>query len=151
MSPIQNRFIFLRGDIAHHPGEYRLTEQLPLPTEIRPLSPNNSAISVSACPSYIFEIISSANLRLLDAKVTPLYELNVATNEDLGDAEVALDKMLLFDGSPKAMVIIAHDASIPDGLPFFPQSITEWDVEGHKAKGTWGFLKDFAGAIDGRK
>lgn len=73
-------------------------------------------------------MISLANIRRSDAKVTPFYELNAAINEDLGDAEVALEKMLPFDGSAKVMVVIAHDASLPDGLSFFPKSITEWDV-----------------------
>ncbi|KAJ5214005.1 metallo-beta-lactamase superfamily protein [Penicillium cf. viridicatum] len=143
------RFIFLRGDIFHHPGEYRPTEHLQLLIKIKPSPLNKSTIPISACPGSIFEAISPTNLRALDTKVTPFYELNAAMNEDLGDVEVALEKMLPFDGSAKVMVVIAHDATLLDVLPFFPKSITEWDVEGYKAKRTWRFLKDLAGAIDG--
>lgn len=144
----ENHFILLGGDIAHHPGEYRPTEHLPLPIEISPSPLKEDTISISTCPSSIFEAISPANSRGLDAKVTPFYELNAPMNEDLGDAEVALQKMLPFDGSERVMVIIGHDASLLDILPFFPKSITEWDVQGYKAKGTWRFLKDFVGAIN---
>lgn len=70
-------------------------------------------------------------------------------NEDLEDAEVALEKMLPFDGSAKVMVVFAYDATLLDIFPFFPKRITEWNVEGYKAKRTWRFLKDLAGAIDG--
>ncbi|KAJ5355048.1 metallo-beta-lactamase superfamily protein [Penicillium cataractarum] len=144
----ENHFILLGGDIAHHPGEYRPTEHLPLPIEISPSPLKEDTISISTCPGSIFEAISPANSRGSDAKVTPFYELNAGMNEDLGDAEVALEKMLPFDGSAKVMVIIAHDASLLDVLPFFPNSITEWDIQGYKAKGAWSFLKDFVGAID---
>ncbi|CEJ62859.1 Putative Metallo-beta-lactamase superfamily protein [Penicillium brasilianum] len=145
----ESRFLFLGGDIAHHPGEYRPTEHLPLPIEIRPSPLHKNTISTSACPSSVFEAISSAKSRGLDTKVTPFYELNAAMNEDLGDAEVALEKMLPFDGSSKVMVIISHDSSLLDVLPFFPKRITKWDMEGYKTKGTWRFLSDFAGAIEG--
>jgi hypothetical protein len=84
----------------------------------------------------------------LDARVTPFYQLNAAMNEDLGDAQIALEKLLQFDGSSKVMVVIAHDASLLEVLPFFPRSITEWDARGYKAEGTWRFLKDFAGATE---
>lgn len=70
-------------------------------------------------------------------------------NEDLKDAEIALEKLLRFDGSSKVMVIISHDASLLDVLPFFPRSINEWDVKGYKAEGTWRFLRDFARAAGG--
>ncbi|KAL3471506.1 hypothetical protein BJX99DRAFT_237251 [Aspergillus californicus] len=145
----KDRFIFLGGDIAHHPGEYRPTKHLPLPTEVRP-SPLDKDISpTSVCPGSVFEAISPAKSRGTDPRVTPFYHLNAAMNENLEDAEVALEKMLRFDGSASVMVVIAHDASLLDVLPFFPKNITEWDVKEHKAEGTWRFLKDFAGAIDG--
>ncbi|GLA63284.1 hypothetical protein AtubIFM55763_009763 [Aspergillus tubingensis] len=145
----KDRFIFLGGDIAHHPGEYRPTKHLPLPTEIRPSPLGEDISSPSVCPGSIFEAVSSANIRGLDAKVTPFYQLNAAMNEDLKDAEIALEKLLRFDGSSKVMVIISHDASLLDVLPFFPRSINEWDVKGYKAEGTWRFLRDFARAAGG--
>lgn len=70
-------------------------------------------------------------------------------NENLEDAEIALEKLLQFDGSASVMVVTAHDSSLLDVLPFFPRKITEWDAKGYKVEGTWRFLKDFAGAIDG--
>ncbi|RAK87820.1 metallo-beta-lactamase superfamily protein [Aspergillus costaricaensis CBS 115574] len=145
----KDRFIFLGGDIAHHPGEYRPTKHLPLPIKIRPSPLERKISSNSACPGSVFEAISSANLRGSDVRVTPFYNLNAAMNENLEDAEIALEKLLQFDGSASVMVVTAHDASLLEVLPFFPRKITDWDVKGYKAEGTWRFLKDFAGAIDG--
>lgn len=54
--------------------------------------------SISVCSSSIFEVSFPANLRHLGIKVTAFYEPKAAMNESLGDAEVALEKMLLFDG-----------------------------------------------------
>ncbi|KAJ1709910.1 hypothetical protein NYO67_7942 [Aspergillus flavus] len=145
----ENHFILLGGDVAHHPGEYRPTEHLPLPIEIRPSPLDKVTCSASACPSYIFENISptTAKAKGKKTKVTPFYELNAALNEDLESAEASLDKMTVFDGSANVLIIIAHDASLLDILPFFPKKITDWNVEGYKEAGAWRFLKDFSGAI----
>ncbi|KAE8401215.1 hypothetical protein BDV37DRAFT_296346 [Aspergillus pseudonomiae] len=143
----ENYFILLGGDVAHHPGEYRPTAHLPLPIEIRPSPLDKAICSASACPSYIFENISPAKAKGKEARVTPFYELNAAINEDLENAEASLDKMAVFDGSANILIIIAHDASLLDVLPFFPKKITDWDVEGYKEAGAWRFLKDFSGAI----
>ncbi|GMG35316.1 unnamed protein product [Aspergillus oryzae] len=145
----ENHFILLGGDVAHHPGEYRPTEHLPLPIEIRPSPLDKVTCSASACPSYIFENISptTAKAKGKKTKVTPFYELNAALNEDLESAEASLDKMTVFDGSANVLIIIAHDASLLDILPFFPKKITDWNVEGYKEAGAWRFLKDFSRAI----
>ncbi|GKZ26281.1 hypothetical protein AbraIFM66951_003612 [Aspergillus brasiliensis] len=146
----EHSFIFLGGDIAHHPGEFRPTKHLPLPSEISlwPVGPQ-STHAASVCPAAVFEAISPAKDRGLDAKVTPFYELNAAMNESLEDAEVSLERMMEFDASCEVWVIIAHDASLQDVLPFFPKRLTDGDVEGYKENSTWRFLRDIPVAIDG--
>ncbi|GKZ89072.1 hypothetical protein AnigIFM59636_010787 [Aspergillus niger] len=146
----ENRFVFLGGDIAHHPGEFRPTKHLPLPSEISLWTVGQqSAEAVSVCPASVFEAISPAKGRGLDAKVTPFYELNAAMNESLGDAEAALEKMMTFDATSEVLVIIAHDASLGDILPFFPKRMTDWHMEGYKARGAWRFLRDIAVVFNG--
>ncbi|PYH47032.1 MBL fold metallo-hydrolase [Aspergillus saccharolyticus JOP 1030-1] len=143
----ENHFILLAGDVAHHPGEYRPSDHLPLPTEITPSPLDRATHTVPACPSSIFEAISPARLKSKNVKSTPFYELNAAMNEDLENAKVSLERMIPFDGSENVFVIIAHDASLLDVLPFFPESLTDWEVKGYKVAGTWQFLKDFNAAI----
>jgi hypothetical protein len=70
-----------------------------------------------------------------DAEVTPVYELDAAMNEDPENAKVSLKKMLLFDGSANVLVIITHNTSLLEVLPFFPKKITDWDMEGYQANG----------------
>lgn len=143
----ENHFILLAGDVAHHPGEFRPTDHLPLPKEITLSTVDTATHSVCACPSSIFEAISPASLKGKNTNSTPFYELNAAMNEDLENAAVSLGKMIPFDGSENVLVIIAHDASLLDVLPFFPQNITDWETKGYKVAGTWRFLKDFNAAI----
>jgi hypothetical protein len=67
----------------------------------------------------------------------------------LPDAEVTLSRMQPFDASPDVLVIIAHDASLLDVLPFYPEGkLTGWEETGVRDFGTWGFLKDFGVAVE---
>lgn len=73
--------------------------------------------------------------------------MNPAANICLPEAQVSVDKMVLFDACPDVFVIIAHDPSLLDILPFFPKTITGWDATDGKALGRWRFLKDFERAV----
>lgn len=62
-----------------------------------------------------------------------------------------MDKMELFDASPDVFLIIAHDATVLDIVPFFPNTLNGWDVADNKALSTWRFLRDFEGATKQEK
>lgn len=66
------------------------------------------------------------------------------------DAQSTLDEMKALDATAEVFVIIAHDESLRDFLPFFPQRINDWDEAGYKRVGTWRFLKDFAQGVRAR-
>lgn len=68
-------------------------------------------------------------------------------NVSLPDAIESVNKMEVFDASPDVFVVIAHDTSLVDVLPFFPETISNWDSANHKSVGTWRFLKDFGEII----
>lgn len=69
-------------------------------------------------------------------------------NASLPDALATLSKMQLFDASPNVFVIIGHDASLLDVLPFYPGELTAWEKTESKAVGMWRFLKDFGKAVE---
>lgn len=70
-------------------------------------------------------------------------------NVSLPDAEMTVSRMQLFDASPDVLVIVAHDASLLDVLPFFPKGeLTGWEKTEMKALGRWRFLKDFIVAVE---
>jgi hypothetical protein len=142
-------FIFLGGDTAHHPGEYRPTQHLPLPDKIEP-SPFDTPTSISACPGKLFETIHPAKEEYRDGsdyKTSPFYKLSPTMNASLSDAEVAVEKMQVMDGLPNVFVIIAHDTSLLDILPFLPSSLNNWPAAGYKRIGAWRFLRDFKKTI----
>ncbi|PLB46303.1 metallo-beta-lactamase superfamily protein [Aspergillus steynii IBT 23096] len=146
----EGKFIFLGGDVAHHPGAYRPTPLLPLPDEIVP-SPLDTPRSSSVCPGSVFAAVHPARAAELDCRITPFYELNPAMNASLDDTQIAVDKMKALDGAAEVFVIIAHDESLRDILPFFPKRINDWDEAGYKRVGTWRFLKDFVQGVQGRE
>jgi hypothetical protein len=144
-----NKFIFMGGDTAHHGGEFRPTRFLPLPEYITP-SPFEAPNSRGVCPGAFFEpihpssVTSSGNYR-----TTPFYELSPMMNDFLPDAQATVSKMQLFDASPDVFVVIAHDASLLDILPFYPKGeLTGWEKTGDKIVGRWRFLKDFCKAVE---
>jgi hypothetical protein len=99
----------------------------------------------------LFEECHPAKGTNKDYRTTPFYELNPAMNVSLPDAIESVNKMEAFDASPNVFVIIAHDTSLLDVLPFFPKTINNWDSANYKSIGTWRFLKDFGGAIKSYK
>ena len=141
-----DKFIFFGGDVAHHPGEYRPTVQLPLPETIHP-SPFAGCTSTSSCPGALFADIHPAKESGKDYRTTQFYALNPAMNVSLQDAIESVNKMKAFDASPDVFVVIAHDTSLLDVLPFFPETLTNWDSANYKLFGTWRFLKDFKEAV----
>jgi hypothetical protein len=142
----EDKFIFFGGDAAHHPGEYRPTSHLPLPVDIRP-SPLEAPSSASVCAGTIFENVHHAKDAGGNYRTTPFYEMSPIANVSLPDAQATVDKMQLFDASPNVFVVIAHDDSLFDILPFYPKNTTSWDATGNKTLCTWRFLKDFGKAL----
>ncbi|KAH8698401.1 hypothetical protein BGW36DRAFT_460325 [Talaromyces proteolyticus] len=143
-----SKFIFLGGDVAHHPGEYRPTELLSLPNDIEvPLPTNDNTPFLSVCPASVLETIHPGKKEGKDYRTTPFYQSNSLMNVSLPDAEASIEKMQAFDASTDVFTIIAHDTSLLDVLPFFPKTITDWDKAGYKSLGAWRFLKDFEKAI----
>jgi len=140
------------GDAAHHGGEFRPTPHLPLPEYIRP-SPFDAPTSRAVCPGVIFEPIHPSTIASSgDYKTTPFYELSPIMNVSLPEAITTVSKMQLFDASPNVFVVFAHDASLLDILPFYPNGeLTGWEKTEHKAMGTWRFLKDFRKAVESSK
>lgn len=68
-------------------------------------------------------------------------------NASLPEAELAIEKLQGFDALAEVFVIVAHDSSLLDILPFFPLKLTQWDEANYKARGRWLFLRDFLKVI----
>lgn len=133
-------FMFLGGDIAHHGGEFRPTEYLPLPKELNP-SPLPGASAASTCPGSLFEAVHPDQQH---ASTRPFFKLvEGGVHANAADAQESVDRMFEFDAQENVFIAIAHDRTMYDLYDYFPKSAVEWKAHGWKEKGRWRFLGDF--------
>ncbi|KAH8821884.1 beta-lactamase-like protein [Xylogone sp. PMI_703] len=141
----EDTFILMGGDTAHHGGEFRPTEYLPLPKSITP-SPRKKAYP-AVCPGHIFEAIHPAK-----KGTAPFYEINDGIPFDKKQAHHSCGLMQEFDALDSVFVIIAHDASLLEpevGMTWFPHgSLRDWKKRDLAKRARWGFLKDYNNAVD---
>ena len=143
----EDTFIFMGADTAHHGGEFRPTEYLPLPKTISP-SPYKR-VHPTFCPGDIFEAIHPHG-----KGTSPFYNINKGIPFDTEQAHATCGQMQEFDALDNVFVIIAHDGSLLEsevGITWFPRaSLKDWKKNDLAKKARWGFLKDFAQAIDSK-
>ena len=134
------------ADISNHPGEFRPTKYLPIPSEISP-NPLDMTSSTS-CPGHIFE--QSHREKRGDS---PFYRIGTWPDGDCCavDLEAAVDshkKLQLFDGQmDQIFVILAHDEKIGEVIDLFPKKANRWKDLGWADRVRWMFLGDFKEAV----
>jgi len=140
----EDTFIFMGADTAHHGGEFRPTEYLPLPKNISP-SPYKR-VHPSFCPGDVFEAIHPHG-----KGTSPFYNINKGIPFDTEQAHATCGQMQEFDALENVFVIIAHDGSLLEsevGMTWFPRAtLKDWKKNDLAKKARWGFLKDFIQAV----
>jgi len=135
-------FIFMGGDIAHHAGEFRPTEYLPLPDSITP-SPLEAPFTPQAtfCPGEIFQALHpSQSLR------KPFFSPSTgkhAVHLDAAEMKRSIEKLTHFDAYENVFAVVAHDQSLFDIIDIYPKIANQWMNNGWAKKGKWRFLGDF--------
>lgn len=141
----EDTFVFMGGDAAHHGGEFRPSEHLPLPDELQP-SPWPKKFP-AICPGHIFEAIHPRHTRS-----QAFYEIADSAAPDRPAGEYTLARMQVFDAADNVLVVIAHDATFvgEDGaLDWFPNgTMRGWKSKDAAKNAHWVFLKDFIPAIE---
>lgn len=148
-----NTFIFLGGDCAHHASEWRPTQHLPLPDDIKP-SPL-PALHPGTCPGSVFNSIHRfhheevASLEQdIDAMTHPFCTPTDQASYNGAEARESVDHMSEFDAHDNILVLIAHDTSMLNIVDFFPHgTANDWKQKGWREKGLWRFLSDFSDAV----
>ncbi|KAH7028442.1 metallo-beta-lactamase superfamily protein [Macrophomina phaseolina] len=135
-------FIFMGGDIAHHGGEFRPTEYIPLPREISP-NPLKHALlrPPPTCPGDIFVSIHPKKSR-----TEPFFNPTTAEGGwhlSAAEATHSIEKMIEFDAYDNIFPVIAHDNSLLDVVDFYPKTANDWLAKGWKDKSRWEFLSSF--------
>ena len=141
-------FVFMGADACHHPGILRPTEFLPLPRSISPSpfsSPSHAAdASRSVCPGSVMQ-----KLILGRSPTKPFF--HVARSPLFSDHDAAAEtvrKIQELDASREILVVLAHDLSLRDQVPMFPDRVNNWRKLGLKESTRWLFCGDFAGALE---
>ena len=146
-------FIFLGGDCGHHAGEWRPTQYLPLPDEIKP-SPL-PAVHPTTCPGSLFTRIHRfyhENVPLPqsdeDAVTHPFFTVRDEFSHNGAEARESVEHMCDFDAHDNVLTMVAHDKTMLDIVDFFPKaSANDWKSKGWREKGMWQFLGDFHKAV----
>ena len=146
-------FILLGGDCAHHGSEWRPTEYLPLPDEIRP-SPLPS-LYPGVCPGSLFTTIHRFHD---ESAASPEDDIAAWTHPfctpaeeaayNVAEARDSVEHMSDFEAHENVLVMIAHDSTMLGVVEFYPRSANDWMKKGWKEKGLWKFLGDFHEAIE---
>lgn len=138
-------FIFMGGDASHHGGEFRPTEWLPLPKEIRP-SPLKRRPQV--CPGELLQHAHHAN-----AANTPFYNVTPTFAHDKATADWTIDGLGEFDAHENVLLLTAHDDACvdPAQFDFYPKSLNDWYEQGIAKKIKWLFLEDFEEAVEAKE
>ncbi|KAJ7627122.1 beta-lactamase-like protein [Roridomyces roridus] len=134
-------FIVLGADAMHHAGELRpvgnFLNNFPCPSEI--LEEASKAISTD----FFWSTKSAPGSFDLPSRAQPLFSVSDIAGSFYVDpvaATVSVDRIAVFDADPDFFVLFTHDASITGVLPYFPQSVSDWQKEGLKERSVWLFI-----------
>ncbi|EGS20279.1 uncharacterized protein CTHT_0040180 [Thermochaetoides thermophila DSM 1495] len=146
-------FIFLAGDLFHHPGEIRPSRYLPIPSDIRPdpFAPDPHPVDCHyGCPGAIFDELQAQRGR---SSVDTFYEPARMTgaesiHEDVDELLRTVNKLQDADAHKNVLVAAAHDESLAEVVEFFPKGkLNDFAQRGSVSRLRWRFLRDFAKAV----
>jgi len=135
--------IFMGGDAAHHAGEIRPSEYIPLPQRIK-LDP-----SVTHFPHICPGEILMRHIHPERSATKPFYKAADGFNEVPAVADWTIEGVSEFDADERVFVIVAHDASLLEVVDFFPKAAAnDWKAKHWGQKGHWRFLGDFVDGVN---
>ncbi|KAJ7660763.1 beta-lactamase-like protein [Mycena polygramma] len=136
-------FIVLGGDSGHHPAQLRPRPEFqrtyPCPAHL--VAESKTSVSTD----YFWSPDSHPGAFNVLTRAQPL--LSIPDLPDSGDVDpvtsrVSLDKLAEFDADVDFFVVLAHDASLMDALPYFPASLSTWKGNRLKEQSVWDFLDE---------
>ncbi|KAI9752908.1 MAG: hypothetical protein M4579_005427 [Chaenotheca gracillima] len=158
----RDTFILMGGDLAHHGGQFRPSQYVPLPDQIspNPLMDTKRVPNAPPCPGHLFEAIHPQK-----TGSAPFY--HITTGKE-GRGKIAFDpvkhqdsleKLEDLDAWPEnVFVIIAHDPilrqkehmqHLQDTVELFPKGDANlWKEKGWAAPIRWSFLGEFKEAVE---
>lgn len=134
-------FVFMGGDAAHHAGEFRPSEYLPLPKEVTALQRRRPPV----CPGHLLQEINPHG-----SATKPFYYVTESFSHDKKMADWTLEGLGEFDAHENVLMLMAHDVAVVDPplLDFYPKTMNDWYQKGFGEKVKWLFLGDFESALE---
>ena len=134
--PEDDTFVLLGGDVCHYAGILRPSEHLPVPDTIspHPCSPHGVG---SLCPGHAWEELQASRGR---KPTDTLFDMTFGADIPLATRTVG--KLQELDCLENVLVVIAHDSSIRDRAPHFPESLNGWKANGLGERVRWAFFRD---------
>lgn len=130
-------FALLGGDVCHYAGIFRPSQYLPVPESISPHPCRPHDLGVSLCPGTAWEDLQKSRGR---GGTDTLYDITFGL--DIPLATKTMGKLQELDCHPDVFVIIAHDSTVRDGAPSFPESLNDWKARGLGQQLKWRWLRD---------
>ncbi|KAI5827040.1 hypothetical protein K523DRAFT_418772 [Schizophyllum commune Tattone D] len=137
-------FVFLGGDICHHPGEFRPSDMLhqtfPCPGNILDAA-WRSISSEYFSPVKASKVVPTTGtfepFDLIKRDHPMLDVVDGDVHEDVEGTRKAIRNLLPFDASPDVLVVIAHDQTLVGEIPLFPKTLNNWKADGLKERVAW--------------
>ncbi|KAJ6581615.1 beta-lactamase-like protein [Mycena capillaripes] len=136
-------FISLGGDTFHNVGEARPRPQFqknfPCPAHL--LEESRSSISTDYFWSPhsrdgVFDMLSRSQ------QLLAVSDLPDSFYADPVAAQISLEKLATFDADPDIFVVVSHDASLRESIPYFPKSLNDWKASHLKERTVWNFVDE---------
>ena len=138
-------FVFMGADACHHVGVLRPSDYLSFSstdTLQKALVNTNEGSPQQQCPGALLQQhLTSLNAPFFTVAHGPVFP-------DHDAAMLTVRKIQKLDAAGNVFVLMAHDLSLRDRIPLFPETINEWRASGLKAETRWLFCNDFLPASD---
>ncbi|KAJ3535029.1 hypothetical protein NM208_g7305 [Fusarium decemcellulare] len=125
-------FVFMAADSVHLAGEFRPSEDLPLPDLV-----DVPGIDPRPCS---YERLLAIHPR--GSRTLPYLGLAPCFPESLEDAERTIKSIERLDADERVLVVFSHDVSMYKTLEYYPATADGWKDKGWKSTGRWAFLAD---------
>ena len=127
----EGEFVLLGGDVAHHVGELRPSAWLVLPEKVV-VDENSEEREYKRD-----ELVQIHRNKSADS---PFFVPADGLPDDMDDALWSIAGVQELDAHHNIMTLLAHDKSLLDMLPTFPEALNEWTGKDLKRRITWQFL-----------
>ena len=128
-------FVFMGADACHNAGVLRPSQYIHLPQP----SSTSQVCSYGGCPGDI--IMHLASWKGVDE---PFFQVaRGPLFHDHGAAMKTVSKIQGMDADCSLLVLLAHDESLDEHLPLFPERVNDWLAQNLGDDSRWAFCKEF--------